>query len=109
MPAVAGLFLAGAIVAEICATVCLKLSDGLARPGYTAAMIAGYVLSLALLAQTLKTMDVSVAYAIWAGVGTAAITAIGIVAFSEPLTAMKLAGAALVIVGVVALNLEGAH
>ena len=51
-----------------------------------------------------------VAYAVWAGVGTALITIIGIVALGEPATALKFAGTALIVVGVVALNLSsGAH
>ena len=57
-----------------------------------------------LLAQTLKTMSVGTTYAIWAGVGTAAIAAIGIVFIGEAVTAAKVIGIVLVIAGVVVLN-----
>lgn len=69
----------------------------------------GYVLSFALLAQTLKTVSVGTAYAIWAGVGTATIATIGMLFLGEGMTVTKAAGIALIIVGVVVLNLGGAH
>lgn len=70
---------------------------------------AGYLIAFALLAQTLKSMSVGTAYAIWAGVGTAAIAAIGMVFLGEAATAAKLTGILLVIAGVVVLNLGGSH
>ena len=53
------------------------------------------------------TIGVGVAYAIWSGLGTALIAAIGIFAFREPVTALKLFSIALIIAGVVGLNLGG--
>jgi len=52
---------------------------------------------------------VSVGYAIWSGLGTAAITAVGLLVFKEPLTAIKALSLALIIGGVIGLNLGGAH
>ena len=66
-------------------------------------------MAVVLLAGALKSIDVGVAYAVWAGLGTALITVIGILALGEPATALKLAGTALIVAGVVALNLGGAH
>ena len=104
------MLLAGAIVSEVVATAALKLSNGLTRPTPTVVVAVGYLLSFALLARSLKLrMQVSVAYAVWAGVGTAAITLIGALLLHEPLSAGKLLGVGLVIAGVVALNLAGAH
>jgi small multidrug resistance pump len=71
--------------------------------------VVAYLLSFALLAQTLKSMAVGTAYAIWSAVGTALIAAIGIVFLGESTTWTKMLGLALVIVGVVLLNLSGAH
>lgn len=105
----AGIWLAAAIVCEVVATTFLKSSEGLTRPLPTAVVVAGYVLSLVALAQALKGIDVGVAYAIWAGVGTAAITLIGILAFSEALTATRAIGVGLIVLGVVALNLSTTH
>ncbi|MFD5076824.1 DMT family transporter [Streptomyces sp. NPDC058274] len=101
--------LAGAIAAEVAATTAMKYSEGFSRLWPSLVTLLGYVVAFALLAQTLKTVSVGTAYAIWAGVGTAAIAAIGMVFLGEGLTAAKLAGIALIIGGVVLLNLGGAH
>jgi small multidrug resistance pump len=106
----AWIFLTGAIASEVVATASLKLSNGLTRPAPSVVVAVGYLLSFVLLAQALKLqLQVSIAYAIWSGVGTAAITVIGILLLNEPLTAGKALGIALVIGGVVTLNLAGAH
>lgn len=103
------ILLVGAIAAEVTATSALKLSDGFSKLAPSLVLAIGYVTSLALLALVLKKMDVGVAYAIWSGVGTAAIAVIGIVAMKEPLTAAKVVGVLLIIGGVTALNLAGSH
>jgi small multidrug resistance pump len=106
----AWILLTGAIASEVVATSALKLSNGLTRPAPSVVVAVGYLLSFVLLAQALKLqLQVSVAYAIWSGGGTAAITIIGMLWLNEPLTAGKALGIALVIAGVVALNLAGAH
>jgi small multidrug resistance pump len=101
--------LSGAILAEIIGTTLMTRTDGFTRPWPTAATLGLYVLSFTLLAQTLKSMDVSIAYAIWSGAGTAIIAAIGMAFLGETLTAAKILGVALVIAGVTILNLGGAH
>ena len=103
----APLLLALAIVAEVIGTVALRESDGFSRPLPSAVMAITYGLSFWLLALTLKSIPLSVTYAIWSAVGTAAIAAIGIFAFGEQATALKLASLALIIAGVVGLNLAG--
>ncbi|WP_405732483.1 multidrug efflux SMR transporter [Streptomyces sp. NBC_01537] len=103
------LMLGGAILAEVLGTTAMKYSDGFSRLLPSLGTAAGYLIAFALLAQTLRTMSVGTAYAIWAGVGTAVIAAIGMVFLGESASAVKLAGLALVIAGVVVLNLGGAH
>lgn len=103
------LLLAGAIAAEVAATTAMKYSDGFSRLWPSLLTALGYVLSFALLAQTLKTVSIGTAYAIWAGVGTATIAVIGLMLFGEGLSVAKMAGIALIIGGVVVLNLGGAH
>ena len=61
-----------------------------------------YFLTLAL-----KKVDVSVAYAIWSGVGTALIATLGVLYFREPISILKVVGLAAIIGGVVALNISG--
>ncbi|MGV9844161.1 DMT family transporter [Streptomyces fungicidicus] len=101
--------LAGAIAAEVVGTTAMKYSEGFTRLWPSAITAVGYLVAFALLAQTLKTMSVGTAYAIWSGAGTAAIAAIGMMFMGEGLTAAKAVGIALIIVGVVVLNLGGAH
>jgi small multidrug resistance pump len=103
------LFLAGAILSEITATTLMKLSDGFTRLWPSVGTAAGYLLSFALLAQALRHIEVGTAYAIWSGAGTAVVALIGVLALGESASAAKLCGVALVIAGVVVLNLGGGH
>ena len=100
-------FLAAAILLEITATTALKLSNGLTRPGPACVVVAGYAASFSMLSLALRGIDLSTAYAVWSGVGTAIVAAIGILWFGEPANAWKLASLALIIVGVVGLHLAG--
>ncbi|MCW2758176.1 MAG: multidrug efflux transporter, partial [Nocardioidaceae bacterium] len=72
-------------------------------------VLAGYGLSTWLLAIVIKYLDVSAVYAIWAGMGTAAIAVIGVVVLGEPFDLVKGLALAMIIGGVVVLNLHGAH
>ncbi|MFE9361783.1 multidrug efflux SMR transporter [Streptomyces sp. NPDC006978] len=101
--------LAAAIAAEVAGTTAMKYSEGFTRLWPSLVTVVGYVLAFALLAQTLKTLSIGTAYAIWAGTGTAAVAAIGILWMGESASLAKLAGIVLVIAGVVVLNLGGAH
>ncbi|UUN26205.1 multidrug efflux SMR transporter [Streptomyces sp. FIT100] len=101
--------LAAAIAAEVAGTTAMKYSEGFTRLWPSLITVAGYVLAFTLLAQTLKTLSVGTAYAIWAGVGTAAVAAIGMLFMNESTSPVKLLGLALVVAGVVVLNLGGAH
>ncbi|EGJ10116.1 MULTISPECIES: multidrug efflux SMR transporter [Rubrivivax] len=101
----AWLMLAGAIGAELAATTALKLSAGFTKLAPSAVVVVGYGLSFWLLGQVLKTMEVGIVYAIWSGAGLAIIALIGIAFLGESVSAVKLAGLAAVLVGVVLLNL----
>ncbi len=101
--------LVAAIAAEVGGTTALKYSEGFSRLWPSVLTVVGYAVSFVLLAQTLKTVSVGTAYAIWSGVGTAAIALIGVAFLGEGMSAVKAAGMALIIVGVVVLNLGGAH
>ncbi|MFE3453917.1 DMT family transporter [Nonomuraea sp. NPDC059194] len=106
----AWLLLFGAIATEVVATSALKLSNGFSHLGWSLVVAAGYIASFVLLAQVLKMhMDVGTAYAVWSGVGTAAIALIGALFLGESLTLVKVAGILLIIGGVVVLNLAGGH
>ena len=102
-------FLLGAIAAEVVATSLMKSTEGFTRLWPTVAVLGGYVISFILLAQAVKGVQVSVAYALWSALGTAAIVAIGAAFLNEPITVVKVAGISLIIAGVVTLNVGGAH
>lgn len=105
----AWVYLVLAIVFEVAGTTSMKLSEGFTKPLWSVGIVAFYGASLYLLTLTLKTMDVSLSYAVWAGLGTALVAAIGVLWFHEPLTALKMVSLALIVAGVVGLNLDGAH
>jgi small multidrug resistance pump len=105
----AWIYLSGAIATEVVGTVFLRYTDGFTRPAPSILVIATYAASLWLTALALKQLEISLAYAVWAGVGTAAVAVIGMAALGESVTTVKLASIALVIGGVVGLNLSGAN
>lgn len=106
--ATAWLLLAGTIACELVGTTALPASAGFTR-WPTAVVVVGYGASLFLLSRSIQAgMQVSVAYAVWSGAGTAAIAVIGALFLREPLTVVKVAGIVLVIAGVVVLNLATA-
>ena len=95
-----------AILLEVTAITCMKLSAGFTRVLPAVLMFVFYGGCFACLTLCIKRLDVSVAYAIWSGLGTAAIASIGILWFKEPLTALRLVGLILVLAGVAALQLS---
>ena len=101
------LLLALAILSEVAGTTSLKLSQGFTKLIPSIAVVIFYGLSFVLLSLTLKRMQVGVVYAIWSAVGTALIATIGVIWFKEPLTAIKIGSIALIILGVIGLNLGG--
>ncbi|HLG13363.1 MAG TPA: multidrug efflux SMR transporter [Blastocatellia bacterium] len=101
------IYLAVAIILEVSGTTCMKLSEGFTRAVPSVLMFVLYGLSFGALTLALKKIDLGVAYAIWSAVGTALIATIGILWFKEPATVLKLVSLALVIVGVIGLNLSG--
>lgn len=100
-------FLAGAIALEVAGTTSMKLSAGFARLGPSLLIFIFYAMSFAALTFALKGIDVSLAYAIWSGIGTALITIIGVLYFQEPLTLLKTISVGLIVIGVIGLNLSG--
>jgi small multidrug resistance pump len=104
---VAYLLLTLAIASEVAATSLLPRTAGLTVLLPSVGVLVGYVLSFVLLAQVVRSVPVSVAYAIWSAAGTAAVAAIGAVFLGQPLSGWQVAGLALVVAGVVLLQLGG--
>lgn len=101
------LYLGLAISLEIAGTTCLKLSEGFTRLIPSVLIFVFYALSFVLLTLAVKVVPISLAYAIWSGVGTALIAVIGFVAFKEPVTLMKVVFIGVIVIGVVGLQLSG--
>jgi small multidrug resistance pump len=101
------LYLVLAIVLEVSGTTSMKLSHGFTKIVPSVLMFVFYGLSLSALTLALKRIDVSVAYAVWSGLGTALIAAVGVLCLKEPLNALKVASLVLIIIGVIGLNLSG--
>ena len=101
------IYLALAIVFEVAGTTCMKLSAGFTKT--VPAVLTGifYCICFFFLTLALKKIDVSVAYAVWSGIGVALIASIGVLYFREPITVLKVFGLLAIIVGVVALNMAG--
>ncbi|TVT62168.1 QacE family quaternary ammonium compound efflux SMR transporter [Amycolatopsis rhizosphaerae] len=103
------LLLALAITAEVSATVSLKLSEGFSKLVPSLVVVAGYLTAFVALGLVLKLgLPVGVAYAIWAAVGVAAVALIGVLFLGEHLNLTMIGGLALVIGGVVLIELGAA-
>lgn len=96
-----------AIVLEVMGTTSMKLSAGFSKLIPSVLIFVFYALAFVALTFALKHLEMGIAYAIWAGLGTALIAVIGIVWFHEPMTWLKLVSILLIIAGVVGLNLQG--
>jgi small multidrug resistance pump len=102
------LVLMAAIVCEVLGTTCMKLSESLTRWIWIPPMLALYVLSLFGLALALRTIEVGIAYAVWAGVGTVIVAVVGVAFFAESISFLKIVSIALVVAGVIGLHLADA-
>jgi small multidrug resistance pump len=99
------LLLALAIVSEVIATTALKASDGFTRPGASLLVVAGYGLAFFLLSLTLRSLSLGFTYAVWSGLGIVLVALTGAFFYGERIDAAGLAGIALIVSGVLVLNL----
>ena len=106
---IAAALLGIAIISEVLATAALPRAEGFTDTLWTTAVVAGYAFSIWLLTIVVKEIPVSVTYAIWAGLGTAAIAVVGVVFLDEPVNIVKVVALGLIIGGVVLLNVQGSH
>jgi len=92
------------IISEVFGTTMLKLSEGFANLFPSIGVIVGYGLSFYCLSLCLKTVPLSLAYAIWSGLGTALTALIGVWIWQDPFDVTTFLGLILIIGGVVLLN-----
>lgn len=98
--------LIAAILLEVFGTTMMKISNGLTQLMPTITMFVCYMLCFGFLAVALKTIPMSVAYAIWSAIGVIAISTIGILFFHEDLNWIKVVSTLLIIIGVIGLKLS---
>lgn len=98
-------YLAIAILAEVAATSALKATEGFTRPHALLLVVAGYSLSFFCLSLTLRTIPLSVAYALWSGVGLVLLSLVGRFVYNQRLDSPAVLGISLILAGVVILNL----
>jgi small multidrug resistance pump len=93
-----------AILLEVAGTTNMKLSEGFSKPVPSVLVLFFYALSIIALTFAVNRLDVSVAYALWSGMGTALVAIIGLWFFQESITITKVVALGLIIVGVVMLH-----
>lgn len=100
------IFLTLAIILELFSTSMLKASIGFTKLLPSIIFILGMSLSFYLLSQALTSIPLSIAYAIWSGIGTALTAIIGVMIWKEQINIFTCIGIAFIIIGVVLLNLK---
>jgi len=106
---VASLLLVLAIALEVVATSLLPRTQGFTQLGWALAVVGCYAGAIWLLSLVVQRVPVSVAYAVWAGLGTASVAVVGVLLLDEPWSVVKTVAVALIVLGVVTLNLSGGH
>ena len=99
------IFLSIAIVSEVIATSALKAANGFTRLAPSLIVVLGYASAFYFLSLTLRTIPVGVAYAVWSGVGIVLVAIIGWLVYGQKLDLPAVAGMALIIAGIMVLNL----
>ena len=98
-------FLIIAGLLEVAWSTCLKFSNGLTNVKFTIFTIVGMILSFHCLAQATKTLPLGTSYAIWTGIGALGAVIAGIILFHEAVTPLRLLFVALLIAGIVGLEI----
>ncbi len=106
-PSTAWLVLLVAGLLETVWATSMKASDGFTKGPYTVLTIVAAGLSFWLLGLALKALPVGSAYAVWTGIGTVGAAILGILLFNEPASAVRLGCIALIVGGIIGLQLTG--
>ena len=93
-----------AILFEVGGTTCMRLSEGFTRLTPSLLIFVFYAASFSLNVMVIRVLGLGVVYAVWSGVGTVITSLIGYLYFKEPATALKMASAGLIVLGVVGLH-----
>jgi len=94
-----------AIIFEIAATLMLKQSDGFQNADWAIGSIICYIICFWFFAPALKALPVGVAYAIWSGVGIAAVAVFSWLVFDQHLNGWQMFFIATILASAIGLNL----
>ncbi len=100
----AWMLLSVAIVFEVCGTTSMRLSEGFTRLTPSIMIFVFYAVSFSINTMIIRTLGLSIVYAVWSGVGTVLTALIGYLYFKEPVTALKIGSTALIVLGVIGLH-----
>lgn len=101
--------LSGAIIVEVAATLALRASEGGRKKLWLVPVVCGYLVAFILLSATLSAgLPIGVAYGIWAACGVALTAIAGRLLFKEPLTWIMAVGMAVVVSGVLLIEIGSA-
>lgn len=100
------LYLFAAILFEVAGVTSMKFSGGFSKFIPSILVFVFYGIAFTLVTFAIRKIEISVAYTIWAGIGTALIALIGIFYFGEQANLLKVISIILVIIGVVGLKLS---
>ena len=101
------LFIAGLF--EMAWALLLKESHGLTRLLPTVGFVVFMILSMVFLAQALKSLPLGTAYAVWTGIGAAGTAIVGMIWLGESREPLRILSPALLIAGIIGLQLTGNH
>ena len=101
----AWVFLILAGILEVGWAIGLKYTEGFTRLWPSVGTITAIIISMGLLAVSMRTLPAGTAYAVWTGIGSVGTVALGILLFNEPATAARLASVALILTGIVGLKI----
>jgi len=104
--ALAWLLLAASIAAEVAGTLVLRYADGLTRLWPSLGVAALYALAIWCMSLSVRQLELGLAYAVWAGVGTALTALLGMLWFGEASHLARLLGLLFIVLGVVCLHLD---
>lgn len=96
---VAGLF-------EVVWATALKYTEGFTKPVPSLITVAAMVVSFYLLSLALRSIPLGSGYAVWVGIGAVGTAVLGVIAFHEPITPLKILSLLLVVAGIIGLKIS---
>jgi quaternary ammonium compound-resistance protein SugE len=104
-PQVAWVALVAAGLLDVGWAIAMKYAEGYTRLGWSIASLVLLAAFVFLLGRALQVLEIGTAYMVWTGIGAVGTLTMGALLFGEALSAMRIAGIVLVMIGIVALKL----